>query len=373
MKPLRLIAVAAAVCVGGVSGQAAVPPAPQAPLRLCADPANLPFSSNEPAAVADGMPGAYVEIGQAVAEALGRPLEVVWSLSYFGKRNLRTTLLAGRCDLAVGLPADPDFMGPRLLFTQPILKVGYAIVVPRGSKVRGVDDLAGQRVAVQFASPPQSVLAARSDVASITVMDPEEGMRLLAAGNVDAAFVWGPSAGYLNQAKLGGAYALVPVEAPQMQWEAAIGVSSKQPELRDQIDAALKQLGARVHDVGVRYAMAGNGPLPALPEAGAKPIVVAAADAAPQVATAAASGNVDAGKEIFNSTCAHCHGPDGVVADRKINLRRLHEKYGDEMEKVYYATVTDGRPAKGMPAWKEVYKAQDFDNILAYLKTLQGK
>ena len=61
--------------------------------------------------VDNGAPGLYVEIGHAVAEALGRPMETVWSLSYFGKRNIRTTLLAGQCDLVVGLPADSDFMG----------------------------------------------------------------------------------------------------------------------------------------------------------------------------------------------------------------------------------------------------------------------
>jgi hypothetical protein len=78
-------------------------------LRLCADPANC--RSAAAAAEAAGAPGLYVEIGQAVAQALGRPMETVWSLSYFGKRNLRTTLLAGQCDLAVGLPAVQDFMG----------------------------------------------------------------------------------------------------------------------------------------------------------------------------------------------------------------------------------------------------------------------
>ena len=39
------------------------------PLRLCADPTNLPFSSDSPS-----QPGFYVEIGQALAQALGRPV-----------------------------------------------------------------------------------------------------------------------------------------------------------------------------------------------------------------------------------------------------------------------------------------------------------
>ena len=33
-------------------------------------------------------------------------------------------------------------------------------------------------------------------------MDPEEAMHRLAAGEVDAAFIWGPSAGYINHAVL---------------------------------------------------------------------------------------------------------------------------------------------------------------------------
>src|SRR5439155_3404401 len=167
MRAVHVLALLAALA-GGAVAQAAVPP-----LRLCADPANLPFSS----ATDRDAPGLYVEIGRAVADALGRPMETVWSLSYFGKRNLRTTLLAGQCDLAVGLPATSDFMGPRVIFTRPILQLGYALVVPKSRPVARVDDLAGQRVLVQFGSPPQGLLAMRSDITSLTAMDPEEAMR----------------------------------------------------------------------------------------------------------------------------------------------------------------------------------------------------
>ena len=127
MRSLTSCMFSVALAVGGAAAaQAATPP-----LRLCADPANLPFSSNETDAVARGTPGLYVEIGQAVAEALGRPMETVWSHSHFGKRNVRTTLLAGQCDLVVGLPAVPDFMGPRVVYTRPMLNLGYALVVPK--------------------------------------------------------------------------------------------------------------------------------------------------------------------------------------------------------------------------------------------------
>jgi hypothetical protein len=73
------------------------------------------------------MPGLYVELGRRIADRLGRPFEPVWTLGYFGKRAVRTTLLAGRCDGFIGLPDDPGFMGPRLIFSKPVLRLGYAL------------------------------------------------------------------------------------------------------------------------------------------------------------------------------------------------------------------------------------------------------
>lgn len=352
----------------------AEPPRPP-PLRLCADPANLPFSQRSTEAPAPAaLPGLYVEIGQAVAEALGRPLETVWSLSYFGKRNLRSTLLAGQCDLAVGLPARPEFMGPRLVFTRPILTLGYALVVPKGQAVRGIDDLKGKRVAVQFASPPQSLLALRSDITTVTAMDPEEAMRRLAGGAADAAFIWGPSAGYINRTELHDAFLVIPVGDPQMQWQAAIGFSSRQAALRDAVDAALPALAPRIRDLQAKYAVAME-PLPATPDAiPAQAAAGADADADADAATVRGGpddGDANAGKAVFDGTCAHSHGPNAVVADRKINLRPLSRKYGEQMNEVFFTTVANGRPTKGMPTWKDVFRPQDFANILAYLRTVQ--
>ena len=69
-------------------------------LRLCVDPSNLPFTSADPKT-----PGLYVEIGEAIGRAMGYSVAPVWNLTYFGKRALRTTLLAAKCDAAIGLPS----------------------------------------------------------------------------------------------------------------------------------------------------------------------------------------------------------------------------------------------------------------------------
>jgi polar amino acid transport system substrate-binding protein len=381
MNAITTVAAVVALLGGGLASAQASPQ----PLRLCADPANLPFSSNAPQARAQGTPGLYVEIGEAVAQALGRPMDTVWSLSYFGKRNLRSTLLAGQCDLAVGLPATSDFMGPKVIFSAPILQLGYALVLPKGRPARGLDDLAGLKVAVQFGSPPQSLLAQRADIQSVTAMDPEEAMRRLVAGEVDAAFIWAPSAGYINHSELHDAYQVVSVNAPQMQFPAAIGFAGKQAVLRDQVNAVLPQLAPRIQALSQKYAVAGGGTAVMLTDAGPvklsplslAPAAAAATAVTATVATAPAAsagvGNALAGREVFDGTCAHCHGPNAVVADRKINLRLLQRKYGADMEAVFFKTVIEGRPSKGMPTWKAVFSHEDFVNILAFLNTVQDK
>jgi ABC-type amino acid transport substrate-binding protein/mono/diheme cytochrome c family protein len=343
-----------------------------APLRLCVDPDNLPFSSARP-----GAPGLYVEIGQAIATALGRPAEPVWSLSYWGKRNLRETLLAGQCDIAVGLPDEPDFMGPRVIFSRPILDVGYALLVPRAMQVSRLDDLAGKRIAVQFASPPQSLVATHPELTGVTVLSPEEAVARLAGHEADAAFIWGPSAGYLNHAVLGDAFRVIPVAGEHMTWHASIGFARKQAALRDAVDAVLPQVVPAIPGLAAKYDFPTGAPLTVASagEGGARVLLVADETPAPPATQAAASepavSPVAEGKELFNGTCAHCHGPDAIQSERRINLRLLRHRYGDTMDEVFHTTVTKGRPAKGMPNWSGIFSEDDFTKILAYLKTVQ--
>ena len=334
------------------AGRAALPP-----LRLCADPANLPFSSDKP-----GAPGLYVEIGHKIATALGRDFEPVWSLSYWGKRYLRTTLLAGQCDLAIGLPNDPDFMGQRLILTRPFLDIGYALVVPKDRAVVRLDDLRGMRVAVQFASPPQSLIAARDDITTVTVMSPEDGMQALAGGAADAAILWGPVAGYVNHADQHDRWRVVPLDGPGMRWQATIGFARKQAALRDAVSGVLDRIAPEVPALAAHYGLPEGAPL-TLAAAGS-PALVLAADSP-------SAAEVKEGKEIFNGTCAHCHGPDAVQSERRINLRLLQHRYGDKMDEEFMFTVTHGRPAKGMPNWSSVFTESDFKKILAFLHTVQ--
>ncbi|MFX8573863.1 hypothetical protein ABTM22_20230, partial [Acinetobacter baumannii] len=80
------------------------------------------------------------------------------------------------------------------------------LVTAKGRKVSSIDDLKQLRVAVQYQSTPQNILALRDDIEKKTVLSPEEGMRALDEGKVDVTFIWGPVAGWLNKTEYGGRY-----------------------------------------------------------------------------------------------------------------------------------------------------------------------
>jgi len=368
----------------------------ETPFRLCADPTNLPFSSDNPF-----QPGFYVEIGQSLAQALSRPITYEWYKSYFGKRTVRVTLLGRQCDAMIGLPLSDDFMGPAVIFSRGIAIEAYALVSARNQPIAGIDDLKGKRVAVQYLTTPQNLLAERDDIEKVTVLTPEDGMKALDQGKADVGFIWGPVAGWLNKSTYGDRYRIQSTEGRGLSWDAAIGFAKSSGQLRDEVDAALLRLERTIAELSAKYGLPtdqpiriGETPAPtkvassemsAQPRARADPRAEPRPDttASPPTAnaqlmtgeTTSAAQNpelVSAGKEIFNGTCAHCHGPDAVQSERRIDLRLLQNRYGDDIRSKFWATVHEGRPAKGMPAWKEVFTEDQFESIYAFLLTVQS-
>jgi polar amino acid transport system substrate-binding protein len=415
---LRLLQMAVTVSALALSCASAPPTLAQdAPntLRLCADPANLPFSSDDPA-----KPGLYLEIGDAIGKAVGRAVTHVWYRTYFGKHAVRVTMLAEQCDITIGLPDSDDFMGPKVIFSKPLFNLGYAIVAPKEQSIASVEALKGKRVVVQFETEPQNIIGPRDDITAVTVLSPEEGMKALADGRADAAFLWAPSAGYLNKTTYDGRFAIVPIDGPRLTYPAAIGYAKASKSLRDSIDAVLPEVSKQFPVLLAKY---GVGPdAPATRAAADKPAVVepaviekaavlvaqteapatpapAAAPAPTQTAKAESGGKdpgkpagdgtgefdiaplappatpemIAAGKEVFNGTCAHCHGPDAVQGVKKIDLRRLTLRYGGGAHNMYWKTVHEGRPSKGMPTWKGVFTDEQFTQIYAFLSSIQSQ
>lgn len=352
------------------------------PLRLCADPTNLPYSSDDAS-----KPGFYLEVGQAIGKALGRPVTYNWYKTYFGKRSVRVTLLGKQCDAMIGLPLSDDFMGPAVIFSRKISAQAYALVAAKEKVINSVEDLRGSRVAVQYQTTPQNLLALRDDIEKVSVLSPEEGMKALDLGTADVAFVWGPVAGWLNKAQYEDRYKIQTVEGKGLSWEAAIGFATTSKELRDQVDAVLPGLEQKIAELATKYGLPNDQPItlhasenaPNLLTPQRAAMAAVAAPPSPSVKIASTeqvpnevnSASASAGKEVFNATCAHCHGTDAVQSERRIDLRRLQLRYGENTRATFWTTVHEGRLSKGMPAWKEVLADEVLNNIYAYLVTLQ--
>lgn len=166
-------------------------------LRVCADPANLPFTN-------EAEEGFSNRIADRLAAEMGRDLVYHWR--ELGVGFLRQTLQAGACDVVMDYAAD-DW---RVLNTAPYYRSSFVIAVRRGGDLDGVATLAdprlqGRRIGVVAGGPPAAHLARLGLIGDarpyrLTVDRRFESPALamlgdLVTGEIDAAILWGPLAG----------------------------------------------------------------------------------------------------------------------------------------------------------------------------------
>jgi len=242
-RRLRLVA-ALALALCGALLHAAEAAAQPAPLRVCADPDNLPFSRE------DGS-GFENRIAQLLAADLGRPLAYEWLPDRRG--FVRKTLGAQLCDVIVGVPAGFE----RTATTRPYYRSAYVLVErDNAPPVRAWDDptLARLRIGVQLigndlaASPPGDVLARHGQVANVRgyplAGEQPAAQRAIAAierGEIDAAMLWGPQAGYFARRsavplRVTSLPASPDGAAPPLEYSIAMGVRRGDKQLREVLD-----------------------------------------------------------------------------------------------------------------------------------------
>ncbi|ODS91184.1 MAG: hypothetical protein ABS45_12125 [Comamonas sp. SCN 65-56] len=348
-------------------------------MRICSDPDNLPYSKAEGAEH-----GLYVDLANLVAHKLDAQPQYVWWLSMNQRKALRNTILAGKCDAYFALPADKDYGTRGMKRTRAFLDVAYAVVAPPFFSFSQLADLKGKRIGVGFASTPQIILAAQGGYTTVTYRSDADILAALDKGEIDAAFMWGPTAGYDNLTRYHNRWRVTPVSGEHMNHQVAVAVPANNGALLARIDAALTELHPQITALAEKYGFPQSKPVAlGMAQGKAGPADVAlipAADgevpygqASPyRMLVAAAADPAAAGRELFNSTCSHCHSPNGASPIRQRDLRRLKGKYGDDWLKVAKQTIEEGRPDAGMPTWGGTLKEDQISNILAFFKTIQN-
>ena len=253
---LSLSALATAICARSAQ-------ADQAPLRVCADPNNLPYSDS----AEDGFENKIVRL---IADYLERPVEFVWRAERRG--FVREGLNAGECDLVAAIPS-----GARMaLTTSPYYRSTYVFVSRPGEPpVSSLDDpsLRMRNIGVQLIgdngmnSPPAHALAERGIVGNVRGFmvygdyrndhPLSEIVNAVATGRVDVAAVWGPVAGYFAREQrpplvvtsiAAGADASTP-----MTFDISMGVRKTDHQLEAQVQSALSSLAPQIRTILAAY------------------------------------------------------------------------------------------------------------------------
>jgi hypothetical protein len=133
------------------------------------------------------------------------------------------------------------------------MKAGYALVLKKPATVSIWADLNGKAIAVQHNSTPQQFLATRDNITMVTELNPEDTVKAVASGAADAAFVWAPSAGYVNKTLYSDSFNIIPVDGPGMQWPVAVAFGKRDGALRDAVNGVLDRISAKIDDLKVKY------------------------------------------------------------------------------------------------------------------------
>lgn len=267
----RTAALIGSLLAGAGPGLAAEPGAP-APsptetlpdLHVCADPGNLPYSNER---------GEGFE--NAIADLLARDLQVDLHYTWNQQRRsfLRRTLQAGRCNVVIGAPVGL----PGVRTTRPYYQASYVLVARRGPGApRALDELASapgsiglHAVGAEGVNTPvaQAVslrgLSAR--VAGFSPWGTEDDDRPLghlvqavADGQVGAALVWGPVAGFFAR-QSAVPLNLAPVLSDPLQpqqvfrFDIAVGVRRGDEHLLAALQQALDRRAQEVRQILDRY------------------------------------------------------------------------------------------------------------------------
>ena len=259
MRGLFLAVLAALAGAGPAAAQVA-DLVDRSAFRVCADPANLPLSSE------DGT-GFENRIADLFAARLDVPVQYTWFPQVTG--FVRQTLQAGKCDVVMGYAQGDELV----LNTNHYYTSTHVIVVKADGDLADVDTiadprLAGRRIGVVAGSPPAT------HVARLGLMKDAEPYHLMTdrrvedpagqmladveSGKIDAALLWGPIGGPLVKSGHPGLKAtplLKEQGPPRLVFRITMGVRAGEDNWKRELNSMIRReqeaIDAILQDAGV--------------------------------------------------------------------------------------------------------------------------
>ncbi|GJD97371.1 rare earth element methanol dehydrogenase accessory protein XoxJ [Methylobacterium iners] len=225
-------------------------------LRICGDPANMPFSQRKE----DGFEN---RIAAIIADELKVKVRYYWLGQ--GPGFVRNTLGTGLCDLIVGSAAGAELVQA----TNPYYRSAYVLVSRRGelAGVERLDDpkLKGKSIGVIGGTPPVNRMGEVGLISSMKAYAPyqfdpshkyqtvsAEVIADLAGGRIEAAVLWGPAAGWLAK-QSGVPMDVVPLlqepDRPPLTFRIAMGVRIEENDWKRLLNNVLRKRRADIEAV----------------------------------------------------------------------------------------------------------------------------
>ncbi|WP_372571804.1 substrate-binding domain-containing protein [Ruegeria jejuensis] len=203
---LALIGVLVGLAQPDLSGAQTSDLVSQNALRVCADPANYPVSTEDET-------GYENKLAELIAGQLELPVQYVWFPQATG--FIRNTLMAKRCDIVMGYAQGHELVQN----TNHYYTSAYALIVKEDGDLTGVESLSDpalkdRRIGIVAGTPPAAHMARNGLIGKAKPYNLVVDRRVespavdmlndLQSGEIDAAILWGPLGGPLVKADYPG-------------------------------------------------------------------------------------------------------------------------------------------------------------------------
>jgi ABC-type amino acid transport substrate-binding protein len=202
-------------------------------ISMCANRDALPYASNKP-----DTPGFQIEIGRAIAEGLGVPLNIEWILP---RRRANVV----NCDMMLDSVNDPEIHEGKLRLSRPYQKSGVALGLGRDAE--SISDYKqlkkGQKIGVMVSSYAAMALGKAGKSISPYAFQSDLVEDLVKGELYGAAISTATMSYYIFQHPDSGLRLVNAFDSePQLSWEVSVGLRKSDQALVDAVNEMLERM-----------------------------------------------------------------------------------------------------------------------------------
>ncbi len=232
MRFLTLIFIS--ICFSGCGKDAASGPAP---LRVGMELSTPPFEMADASGKPDGV---SVRLAEALAQKLGRPLQI----EVIAFKGLETALKTGKIDIILSSMTDTPKRRESIDFTDAYCKIGLALLVPKDSQIQDFAELnaPGKKIVARLGTTAVDLVKTKLPLAEVIQLDQNAACLLEITQKKSDAFIYDQLSILKMQTAQPDATRALLKPLQSESW--AIALTKENGALKEQINAFLREFRA---------------------------------------------------------------------------------------------------------------------------------